>query len=97
MKSKVEMMVRKDHKFRGTWRKKGEALSVTNKEANVLAALGWAVAKPAKPADTKPVHIKPAEVKEPKKREYKRADVVPPEKAVMTSERFAWPTSRDDE
>jgi hypothetical protein len=78
-KPKIEVTVRKDHKFRGTWRKKGEALSVTNRDAKTLAALGWAVVK------REPKVVAPVEAPKPK-REYKRKDIVPPQAVVMVPE-----------
>ena len=91
-KPKVEMIVRKDHKFRGAWRKKGEPLSVTNKQAKALAALGWAVAKRVEP--------KPVEAPKPK-REYKRRDVAPARTVVVEPEAppvapaWPFPTAQD--
>jgi hypothetical protein len=77
-KPKVDVVVRKDHKFRGVWRKKGEVLAVTNRDAKALAALGWAVVKREAKPEEKPV--------EKPKREYKRRDIVPPKKVVIEPE-----------
>lgn len=78
-KPKVEVVVRKDHKFRGQRRTKGETMSVSHRDAKMLATLGWAVVKR--------VQAEAPKVEAPKpKREYKRRDVVPPVREVLEPE-----------
>lgn len=80
-KPKVDVTVRVDHKFRGKRRTKGETIAVTNREAKMLAALGYAVAKrrPAKLLEAPPAV---AEEERPK-RTYKRRDVAEAPLAVV--------------
>lgn len=75
-KPKVEVVVRKDHKFHGQRRTKGETMSVSNRDAKMLATLGWAVIRRA------PAEAPKVEAPKPK-REYKRRDVVPAERVVL--------------
>ena len=103
MADKVQMVAKKDHTFKGTSYRKGDPMSVTQRESKWLLALRRAViGVEHTPAPTPADPPAPVEEMTRPKRAYKRKDIAPTETSVITAEpkdeqpqyrsRFTWPT-----